>query len=59
MGFLVMAVGIGTDSLLGIRPYLSNLAFLPVAVMLFPSLRRVYGEGRLKTIGKQPILLLA
>lgn len=59
LGFLLMAVGIGAETLLGIRPYVSNLAFLAVAAMLFPSLRRVYGEGRLKTIGKQIVLLLA
>ena len=59
LGFLLMAAGIGAESLLGIRPYVSNLAFLAVAAMLFPSLRCVYGEGRLKTIGKQLVLLLA
>ena len=57
LGFLLMALAIGAETLLGIRPYLSNLAFLAVAAILFPSLRRVYGEGRLKTIGKQLVLL--
>ena len=59
LGFLLMAVGIGVDTMLGTRPNLSGLAFLAAAAMLFPSLRRVYAEGRLRTIGKQVILLLA
>ena len=45
--------------MLGTRPNVSSLAFLAAAVMLFPSLRRVYAEGRLRTIGKQIVLLIA
>ena len=59
LGFLLMAVGIGVDTMLGTRPNVSSLAFLAAAVMLFPSLRRVYAEGRLRTIGKQIVLLIA
>ena len=59
LGFLLMAAGVGLDTLFGVRPYVSNLTFLAVAIMLFPSLRRVYAEGRLRTIGKQVVLLLA
>ena len=59
LGFLLMTVGIGVDTMLGTRPNVSSLAFLVAAVMLFPSLRRVYAEGRLRTIGKQVVLLLA
>ncbi len=59
LGFLLMTVGIGVDTMLGTRPNVSSLAFLAAAVMLFPSLRRVYAEGRLRTIGKQIVLLLA
>ena len=59
LGFLLLGVGIGLDTLFGVRPYLSNLTFLAVALMLFPSLRRVYMEGRFRTIGKQVVLLLA
>ena len=53
LGFLLIIVGIGVDTMLGTRPNVSSLAFLAAAVMLFPSLRRVYAEGRLRTIGKQ------
>ncbi len=59
LGFLLMTVGIGVDTMLGTRPNVSSLAFLAAAVMLFPSLRRVYAEGRLRTIGKQIVLLIA
>ena len=59
LGFLLMTVGIGVDTMLGTRPNVSSLAFLVAAVMLFPSLRRVYAEGRLRTIGKQIVLLIA
>ena len=35
LGFLLMTVGIGVDTMLGTRPNVSSLAFLVAAVMLF------------------------
>lgn len=59
LAFLLIAAGIGVGTLLGIRPTVAVLTLLAAVALLFPSLRRVYGEGRLRTIGKQVALLLA
>ncbi|MYF39682.1 MAG: DUF3667 domain-containing protein, partial [Rhodothermaceae bacterium] len=55
-GFLMFAVGLGLDRLLGLDIFL-NVAILGMVCHLYLSLRRVYCQGRLRTLVKQCSLL--
>ena len=56
-GFLVFAAGLGLDALLG-HGVLLNVAMLGMLCHLYWSLRRVYCQGRLRTLVQQCGLLL-
>ena len=56
-GFLMFAAGLGLDALLG-HDILLNVAILGMLCHLYWSLRRVYCQGRLRTLVKQCGLLL-
>ena len=56
-GFLMFAVGLGLDALLGLDIFL-DVAILGMVCHLYWSLRRVYRQGRLRTLVKQCGLLL-
>ena len=55
-GFLMFAVGLGLNALLGLDIFL-NVAILGMVCHLYWSLRRVYCQGRLRTLVKQCGLL--
>ena len=57
VAFLLYASGTAGDAMLRTE-VVSGIIWLAILAMLFLALRRVYREGRLKTIGKQAALLL-
>lgn len=56
IAFVLLVAGVGGTVILGTQ-IPSQVAYLAVLTMLFRSLRRVYGEGVLKTLAKQFVLM--
>ena len=57
VAFVLYAAGTAGDKMLGTE-VVSDLTSFAILIVLFLALRRVYREGRLRTIGKQAVLLL-